>query len=53
MPRILKHGLKFRLPPVNEKRYEIFAEFEVLFAPLLHQRSYLNEQLLSLSNKIK
>ena len=35
---VLAYGLEFCLPPTNIKREEVFGEFEILFAQLLHHK---------------
>ena len=42
---VLSHGLDFCLPPTNEKREKIFAEFEVLMVQLFYHSSKSKECL--------
>ena len=45
-------GLKFCLPPTNVKREEVFAEFEILFAQLLHHKPKSIDELRLLKAKL-
>ena len=40
---VLSHGLSFCLPSISIKRKEVFAEFEVLYAQLLHHKPQYQE----------
>ena len=45
-------GLEFCLPPTNIKREEVFAEFEILFARLLHHKPKSIDELSLLKAKL-
>ena len=45
-------GLEFCLPPTNIKREDVFAEFEILFAQLLHNKPKSIDELSLLKTKL-
>ena len=45
-------SLEFCLPPTNIKREEVFAEFEILFAQLLHHKPKSIDELSLLKAKL-
>ena len=49
---VLAYGLEFCLPPTNIKREEVFAEFEILFAQLLHHKPKSIDELSLLKAKL-
>ena len=49
---VLAYGLEFCLPPTNIKREEVFAEFEILFAQLLHPKPKSIDELSLLKAKL-
>ena len=48
----MAHGLEFCFPPTNIKREEVFAEFEILFAQLLHHKPKSIDKLSLLKAKL-
>ena len=50
--RLRNPGLEFCLPPTNIKREEVFAEFEILFAQLLHHKPKSIDELSLLKAKL-
>ena len=50
--RLPTPGLEFCLPPTNIKREEIFAEFEILFAQLLHHKPKSIDELSLLKGRV-
>ena len=49
---VLAYGLEFCLLPTNIKREEAFAEFEILFAQLLHHKPKSIDELSLLKTKL-
>ena len=49
---VLSHGLIFGLPPRYLCKEEIFAEFESLWAPLLHHNASFVEQRTALKARL-
>ena len=49
---VLSHGLYFCLPPTSVKREEILADFEVLYAQLVHHKPSSEEQLAALKARL-
>ena len=49
---VLSHGLSFCLPPTSVKREEVLAEFEVLYAQLLHHKPRSDEHLSALKARL-
>ena len=49
---VLSHGLSFCLPPTSVKREEILADFEVLYAQLVHHKPRSEEQLAALKARL-
>ena len=48
----MSHGLSFCLPPTSVKREEILADFEVLYAQLVHHKPRSEEQLAALKARL-
>ena len=48
----MSHGLYFCLPPTSGKRKEILADFEVLYAQLIHDKPRFEEQLAALKARL-
>ena len=49
---VLAYGLEFCLLPTNIKREKVFAEFEILFAQLLHHKPKSIDELSLLKAKL-
>ena len=49
---VLSHGFSFCLPPTSVKREEILADFEVLYAQLVHHKPSSEEQLAALKARL-
>ena len=49
---VLSHGLSFCLPPTSVKREEVLADFEVLYAQLVHRKRRFEEQLAALKARL-
>ena len=49
---VLSHGLSFCLLPTSVKREEILADFEVLYAQLVHHKPQSEEQLAALKARL-
>ena len=49
---VLSHGLSFRVPPTSVKREEVLADFEVLYAQLVHHKTRSEEQLAALEARL-
>ena len=49
---VLSHGLSFCLPPTSVKREEVQADFEVLYAQLVHHKPRSEEQLAALKARL-
>ena len=46
------HGLLFGLPPTSVKHEEVLADFEVLYAQLVHHKPWFEEQLAALKVRL-
>jgi len=49
---VLSHGLSFCQPPISIKREEALADFEVLYAQLVHHKPRSYEQLATLKARL-